>query len=619
MANIAALNIVIKGDNSSARKQFKDTGEAANGLVVQIDNASAKMQSLFTRVVAFVGVGKFVGLASGIMESAHSASMLSRELGMSVQQIQAFQRMVSKTGGDAEEATKGLRHLTRAIGEAQMGADGAEKKFARLGLSQDKLRSMTSSEVLRQLMDTLKNTETATERAAIAADFFGEKQHGLINAASQGADALDKQIKSMEEMGTAMTGGTAEQLESLEKSFRQIKGVIDQAVMRTMVAAAPVIQALAEKIKLAAEWASNFIKHLQESPIAKYALAAAALVAILLKVVTVVKNVTTAMVAMNVAKAVSLALQGPSGWAILAGAAVAAGVAIYGISKAMDSVSESAKQADNNLKQTKDRATEMSELENRLRGHVRHEGDTVIFQGQGQDGLKQVIADYHRLKELKEQQRADFLADDFRKATEQVEALHTEVKNFGRTREQLMAESLRDRERTAHDQGERTHWRVLREDAEKYNKQLQSLKDSQKAAEQAEHQLAELKSKAQQLTEAANPFAKFRKDAEELDEMYRRGLISFAAYAAALKKGKGDLISKLMQEAPHTVTGYMEYGSSEAAQDIARERDEQFREQWAAKQLEAMEKQLAEQGKTNSLLTSLINKTGSDTVVSNIL
>jgi len=192
----------------------------------------------------------------------------------------------------------------------------------------------------------------------------------------------------------------------------------------------------------------------------------------------------------------------------------------------------------------------------------------------------------------------------FSKVQDELTDLRKEIENAGKSKEALLAER-------ANREGDRTgdsRYRKIAEQARELDRYKQWIEEHGKETEKLHQHEEQLASKAKSLTDSVSPFSKWRGECKELDEMMRKNLISLSVYQQAGIKARQQLMQSFLSEAPKTMTGYLEYGSSQAANEIAREKELQQQEQWALQQIAALQQQNDLTKESNDLLGKMIGE-----------
>lgn len=171
---------------------------------------------------ALAGFGAAFGIAEiarggrEILEFAENIKNMSEEIGVSTDLLQQFNYAANMTGSDSAKAEKGLAFLSKTIGQAKEGMQGAKDKFVAWNISlvdsEGKARSVAA--ILGDISQRMNDITDPTERAAMAADLFSKSGVSLVNA-----------IKDLDEL-KARSGGlivSKEDLKDLDDANQKLK------------------------------------------------------------------------------------------------------------------------------------------------------------------------------------------------------------------------------------------------------------------------------------------------------------------------------------------------------------------------------------------------------------
>lgn len=181
----------------------RPVSQALRGVKGLFQNLKSDLGGMFKGLGGMAG-GAMAGAAGAVVaafakathdaiEYAHEIKDLNEETGIGVESLQAFARIVSKTGGDAETANAGLQRFTVKIGEARSGSEDAQQAFEKLGISlkDSNGHSKSTETILKEVADKIKAIEDPTLRAQIAFDLFGRSGIKLVGALKEGAKGLE--------------------------------------------------------------------------------------------------------------------------------------------------------------------------------------------------------------------------------------------------------------------------------------------------------------------------------------------------------------------------------------------------------------------------------------------
>ena len=161
--------------------------------------------ALFTVAGIAKGIGALREMVDGIKDLADAT-------GTTTQFSQAWGQMGDQFGDNAEGANKALEKFAVVLGEARSGSDSAAKKFSDLGVS----LSGDTEDVIKRVADKIAAIKDPTQQAAIAMDLFGKSGQGIVGILNQGADGIDRFVKSAHVISDAS-------LEAIDTADKELK------------------------------------------------------------------------------------------------------------------------------------------------------------------------------------------------------------------------------------------------------------------------------------------------------------------------------------------------------------------------------------------------------------
>lgn len=174
------------------------------GMVGQMRESADGLKEGFNKALEVFGVGIGIGMLSEVgkksLEFAESIRRGAEIAGTSTDFFQTLGAAMRESGGDSEEAARGLERLATLIGEAAKGTGDGAEKFKALGIAvMDANGNVRSTqEVWNELADRVAATSSASEAAATAAEVFGEKLGPrLVEALKMGSKGLAEFGKSV--------------------------------------------------------------------------------------------------------------------------------------------------------------------------------------------------------------------------------------------------------------------------------------------------------------------------------------------------------------------------------------------------------------------------------------
>ena len=298
---------------------------------VQGEQAIEKLKSGITGLgTAIAGIG-FAAFANGVLQMADAVSDLSAATGLSIGNIAAFGGALGQAGGKADDASKMIGKFFQTLDEAAQGSDKAQEALQRVGFKLSDLTTMSEGQLLTKALEQLSQMEAGAKRTALGVEIFGKSFKSIDPKVL--ADAFATGDFSKAEQALKQMGDLADKL-SANMHTLQIAGA--QVFSEITTALEPFIGKV-EEGRLSLGQAEKIIKTLGIGLAIAFGVQT---VTSIVATINAIKLLTTALRGTVVVQAALTALSGPKGWAIIAGGAVAATAAIYGLNKALEGTNE---------------------------------------------------------------------------------------------------------------------------------------------------------------------------------------------------------------------------------------------------------------------------------------
>lgn len=197
------------------------------------ETVSKGAEALKTGFVVLSGAAVAAGgaIVGGTINAAYAAdnlNTLSKQTGISTEELQKFQYASEMIDVPVSTLTGSLKKLTMNMDNARKGTGDAGAAFEQLGVSiqaeDGTLRSNT--EVFYELIDALGNVENTTERDALAMDLFGKSAQDLNPLILGGADALQTLGQQAEEAGIILSQDSLDSLNTLSDALDTAKATL---------------------------------------------------------------------------------------------------------------------------------------------------------------------------------------------------------------------------------------------------------------------------------------------------------------------------------------------------------------------------------------------------------
>ncbi len=182
------------------------------------------------------------GFVSEMITLGDTVAKTAKQIGVSTDDLQAWEFAAERSGASAGSLVKGLRRLQKNVVDAGAGLTTAVRAFDRLGIAFRDAdgNSRQIADILPELADRFANMESATERSATAQELFGRAGNELLPLLTAGSAGLQELRERFEELGGGLSTeflGNAEAAQDAITDFdlasRGLKSTIAVEVLPT--------------------------------------------------------------------------------------------------------------------------------------------------------------------------------------------------------------------------------------------------------------------------------------------------------------------------------------------------------------------------------------------------
>ena len=265
--------------------------------------------------------GALLGNAYKAGQAADELNTLSKQTGLSVEELQRMQYASDLVDVSVDDMTGSLKKLTKQMGSGS-------KVFDQLGVSiTDQNGNMRdATDVWYDSLQALSKIDNETERDVIAMELFGKSANDLAGIIDDGGAALRALGDEAEDLGLVLSQDAVDAANEFNDAIDRLKARASAAFFEAGAALAdslvPMLEKLVEKVTEVLQWFSDLDGETQTLILTILAVVAAIspVAALFSKVTSVVSGLSSAITF----------LSSPMGIAIVTiGALVAAGVALY--------------------------------------------------------------------------------------------------------------------------------------------------------------------------------------------------------------------------------------------------------------------------------------------------
>ena len=215
--NIARLGVVMG----------LDTAEFTTGLQAvenQLDNFKDKL-------LEFASIAAFVEMTKRAMEYADTITTTAKANDVTTASVLELSKALEENGGNAEETGRIYSGFNQKVETAALGSAKAQESFARLGVSLNDIKTLSSQDLFEKTITGLAKIEDSVTRNGLAFQTLGKGIRGVDIVGL--AQTLEEAKGSMDKYADAVNQAHALHLE-LEASGRKVTLMFTDAVIPTL-------------------------------------------------------------------------------------------------------------------------------------------------------------------------------------------------------------------------------------------------------------------------------------------------------------------------------------------------------------------------------------------------
>lgn len=207
-----SINDQIATNNSASReterltRRNNELAESADEVADNYGKATSSLAGFLGRMAGMVGIGLTVGgIASFIQTTAEEVNTLSQSaeaLELPVEDVDAFGKVITSMGGDAQGARDSLMDMSESIGEAlQDTSSGKADVFKSLNISLKDMKgeSIGAMEGIYRLSDAVQGM--SKEEAIFRIKEVGITDNKIVESILKGRKELEELTKKQKENG----------------------------------------------------------------------------------------------------------------------------------------------------------------------------------------------------------------------------------------------------------------------------------------------------------------------------------------------------------------------------------------------------------------------------------
>ena len=216
--------------------------------------------------VATLGVTMEVLAGRQMLKAVESLSEIydqAKKLGVTTDAMQAINVAAIAAGTQIESFRANFVHLTKAIQEVDTGVEKAIIAFRQLGISVEKLKTLTPEQQFVAMINALGQMEDQTERAQAALITFGRNYSEIRQVVEGGSEALAMAAEMAGELGRVIGTEDVENVKKLDIAMNNLKEAAQAQFNMLIASVAPMLTKLIDDSLSWAREGSNVFTILQ--------------------------------------------------------------------------------------------------------------------------------------------------------------------------------------------------------------------------------------------------------------------------------------------------------------------------------------------------------------------
>jgi hypothetical protein len=179
------------------------------------------------------GIEQLVHVTEAAIDYAGALAHTAQQLGVTTKDLQVFRFAAEQTGVGQEKLEVGLKKLSVAMGQAELGSTGQIKAFKAVGISIGDIRAAAGDGgvIFRKLADGLEKVTDRSQRAAVEAAIFGAKAGPQLDTLlTEGSKGLDEFARSAERLGIVLSDAQIAKMQDAKEKFEALKNVLSARI-----------------------------------------------------------------------------------------------------------------------------------------------------------------------------------------------------------------------------------------------------------------------------------------------------------------------------------------------------------------------------------------------------
>jgi hypothetical protein len=248
-AVIGRLEMNIAGWTKAVDTVKKDQA-SLSGLVMRHDASIKKLGQTFT-VAGGIMVASLGAMIKKTADYGDELNDLSQRTGIATEILSGYKLAADKSGTSIEGFATGMKGLSRVMVEAASGGKEAKDAFKDVGVSATdsagKVRPL--DQVMLDVADRFAAMPDGAEKNALAMKLFGKAGMDLIPMLNMGRKGLEENAAAAKRYGMVISQEAAKKCDEFNDSLAELQGSMGGIGREIAMALLPTVKSLIEKVR----------------------------------------------------------------------------------------------------------------------------------------------------------------------------------------------------------------------------------------------------------------------------------------------------------------------------------------------------------------------------------
>lgn len=234
MTDIGELVVRIRADAAQLEREMKRANGVVSQNTQQMGSAFGRLQREILSLAPAVSAVALVEFGRRAVDAAGHVVDLADRIGFVSSTLSALESPLAASGAGLDEFSGAITRMNNLIGEAGKGNEQAVLSFDALGLSVDKLRTLSPEEQFYEIAGALGRIKDQATQTESGINIFGRSFAVLLPLLKQYEGDMRKAVEAQKELGNGLDKETLDRIDafgdSLSNAGIRVKNVFLEAL-----------------------------------------------------------------------------------------------------------------------------------------------------------------------------------------------------------------------------------------------------------------------------------------------------------------------------------------------------------------------------------------------------